>query len=84
METNLGELVLQGMINGFTIASHAGWQMMLDNPWMFTLITGALLVGWVNRRLSRRRPSFFDRFVVGRAAHGRYGLVAGKAERWQS
>ncbi|WP_166792701.1 hypothetical protein [Cryobacterium algoricola] len=59
MDINVGQLFLQSFIDGFALVAHAGWQMMVDNPWMFLLLPGILLLGLVPRRVKRRpRRSF--------------------------
>jgi hypothetical protein len=54
MDINAGQLLLQAFIDGFALVAHAGWQMMVDNPWTFLLLPGLLLLGLVPRRVARR------------------------------
>ena len=59
MDINVGQLFLQAFIDGFALVAHAGWQMMVVNPWMFLLLPGMLLLGFLPRRVGRRpRRSF--------------------------
>jgi hypothetical protein len=59
MDINVGQLLLQAFIDGFALVAHAGWQMMVDNPWMFLLLPGILLLRLDPRRVKRRpRRSF--------------------------
>ena len=59
MDSNVGQLLLQAFIDGFALVAHAGWQMMVDNPWMFLLLPGILLLRLDPRRVKRRpRRSF--------------------------
>ncbi|TFC16556.1 hypothetical protein [Cryobacterium glucosi] len=59
MDINLGQLFLQAFIDGSALVADAGWQTMVDNPWMFLLVPGMLLLGLASRRVKRHpRRSF--------------------------